>query len=92
MKIGNSIELANDPIAPSVFMAAERVPEAVPPTSQQTVQLELRVKSTPEVVKAKQATKYPAEGMKGAATKVAVATPKPNMAGSARDIFQRPAL
>jgi len=73
-------------------MDAERVPEHVPPTSQQTVQLELRVKSTPKVVNAKHPTKYSAEGIKGAANKVAVASPKPNIAGSARDDFQRPDL
>jgi hypothetical protein len=50
------------------------------------------VKSTPNIVKAKQAMKDPAEGMKGDANNVAVASPKPNMAGSVRDNFQWPAL
>jgi hypothetical protein len=73
-------------------MAADSVPEYVPPTSQQTVQLELTVRSTPIVVKAKQAMNPPGERMKGAGNKAAVASPNPNMAGSARDSFHLPAL
>src|ERR1035438_77243 len=92
MMRGKSIELANEPNAPRVFMAADSVPEYFPPTSQQTVQLELTVRSTPIVVKAKQAMKPAGERMKGAGIKVTAASPNPTMAGSARDNFHLPAL
>jgi hypothetical protein len=79
MRSENNNELAHEPMAPNVFRAADSVPEHGPRTSQQTVQLELRVRSPPKVVKAKQATKDPAEGMKGDANSVAVANPKRNI-------------
>ena len=81
MRTGNSSELANEPNAPMVFIAADSVPEYLPPTSQQTGQLALTVRSTPNVVKAKQAMNHPAECVKGAGSNVAAASPNPNMAG-----------
>jgi hypothetical protein len=45
MKSGKRRELASEPSAPAVFMAAESVPEYRPLTSQQTGQLALTVKS-----------------------------------------------
>jgi len=92
MRTGNSNELANEPNAPMVFIAADSVPEYLPPTSQQTGQLALTVRSTPNVVKAKQAMNNPGERMKGAGSNVAAASPNPNMAGSLRDNFHLPAL
>jgi hypothetical protein len=73
-------------------MAADSVPEYLPPTSQQTVQLELTVRSTPIVVNAKQAMNPPGVRMKGAVIKVTADSPNPSMAGSARDNFHLPAL
>jgi hypothetical protein len=75
-----------------VFMAADSVPEYLPPTSQQTGQLEVTVRSTPNVVKAKQAMNHPGERMNGAGSNVPAASPNPNMAGSLRDNFHLPAL
>src|SRR4051812_49097782 len=92
MKRGNSRELANEPNAPAVFMAAESVPEYLPPTSQQTVQLGLIVKSRPNVAKAKQPMNHPGERMNGAGSKVTAASANPNMAGNLRDKFHLPAL
>ena len=92
MKIGKSRELANEPNAPAVFIAAESVPEYLPPTSQQTVQLGLTVKSRPNVAKAKQAMNHPGECMNGAGSKVTAASANPNMAGNLRDNFHLPAL
>src|SRR2546423_12718564 len=92
MKRGKSRELANEPSAPAVFMAAESVPEYRPPTSQQTVQLGLTVKSRPNVAKAKQTMNHPGECMNGAGSKVTAAIANPNMAGNLRDNFHFPAL
>jgi len=50
------------------------------------------VRSTPIVVNAKHAMNPPAEDIKGAGNKAAVASPNPNMAGSARDRFHLPYL
>ena len=92
MKRGKSSELASEPNAPAVFMAAESVPEYLPPTSQQTVQLGLTVKSRPNVAKAKQAMNHPGECMKGAGSNVIAASANPNMAGNPRDNFHFPVL
>src|ERR1041384_1377972 len=91
-KRGKSKELASEPSAPAVFMAAESVPEYFPPTSQQTVQLELTVKSRPNVANAKQTMNHPAECMKGAGSKVTAASANPNIAGNPRESFNPPAL
>ena len=89
---GNSNELANEPKAPMVFIVAESVPENLPPTSQQTGQLAHTVRSTPNVVRAKETMNHPGECIKGAGINVTAASPNPNMAGSRRDNFQLPAL
>ena len=92
MRTGNSNELANEPSAPIVFIVADRVPEYLPPTSQQTGQLAHTVRSTPNVVRAKQAMNHPGECMNGAGINVAADSPNPTMAGSLRDNLHLPAL
>jgi hypothetical protein len=73
-------------------MAADNVPEYLPPTSQQTVQLALTVRSSPNVVKAKHAMNHPTECMNGAGSIDAVANAKPTIGVNTRDNFHLPPL
>src|SRR6266436_1302528 len=89
-KPGNRIALPKELRDHIIFMAPDRAPTYRPPMSAQTVQLGLRVRSTPNVARAKSRTKPTSEGTKGAAMRATHASPNPHMAGSLRDLFQCP--
>ncbi len=71
-----------------MFMAPESVPVCFPPMSAQTVQLGLKVRSTPNVAVEKQKIKPPADGIEAAAATVTAANPNPHIAGNLRESFQ----
>src|SRR5229473_5816417 len=89
-KPGNKIALPKELRDPIIFMAPERAPTCFPPMSAQTVQLGLRVRSTPKVAREKSSTKPLTEGTKAAARSARDASPNPHIAGSLRDRFQCP--
>src|ERR1700733_10025578 len=89
-KTGNRIALPKELMDPIIFMAPESAPTCFPPMSEQTVQLGLRVRSTPKVANAKNNKKPPTEGTKAAARTATNERPKPHIAGKGRDRFQCP--
>ena len=61
MANGNASEQANEPSAPIMFIAPETTPVCSRPRSEQTAQLELTVKSSPNTTTPNQKTNEPAE-------------------------------